>query len=97
MFNDTLAYGREHNNTVPDARRIWTDWFSKWGREAKGDREYLYNFCGFGAPLSMKKENTFNSGSTIPEKFALKDFNGFYNGGAMAKLYVAPVVAGEVG
>jgi len=40
MFGDTLAYGREHNNTVPDARRIWTQWFSHWGRDAGGNRVY---------------------------------------------------------
>lgn len=40
MFADTTAYGREHNNTVPDARRIWTEWFSRWGRDESGNRVY---------------------------------------------------------
>ncbi|NUZ08362.1 alpha/beta hydrolase family esterase [Piscinibacter koreensis] len=40
MFADTLAYGREHNNTVPDFRRIWTQWFSRWGRDQNGNRSY---------------------------------------------------------
>ena len=53
MFNDTIAYGREHNNTVPDMRRIWTDWFSKWGRDEAGNRVYGYIFAGVGPPLEM--------------------------------------------
>ena len=41
MFNDTTAYGREHNNTVPDAWRIWEEWFSLWDRDENGNRVYL--------------------------------------------------------
>ena len=97
MFNDTTAYGREHNNTVPDARRIWTEWFSKWDRDEDGNRVYGYTFDGVKAPLKMDQENTVNSGSVIPVKFALKDFNGKYVGSAKAELYYAPVVSGAVG
>lgn len=43
MFADTTAYGREHNNTVPDARRIWTEWFSRWRRDDNGNRVYAQN------------------------------------------------------
>jgi S-formylglutathione hydrolase FrmB len=97
MFNDTTAYGREHNNTVPDMRRIWTEWFSKWGRDEDGNREYGYIFDGVVAPLKMDQENAVNSGSAIPVKFALKDFNGKYVGSAKAELYYAPVISGTVG
>lgn len=41
MFNDTTAYGREHNNTVPDAWHIWEQWFSLWDRDEEGNRVYL--------------------------------------------------------
>ena len=40
MFGDTLAYGHEHNNTVSDLRRIWTQWFAHWSRDAGGNRVY---------------------------------------------------------
>ena len=41
VFNNTIALGREHNNTVPDAWRIWEDWFSYWDRDEDGNRVYL--------------------------------------------------------
>ncbi len=97
LFNDTTAYGREHNNTVPDAWRIWKEWFSKWGRDEDGNRVYGYIFDGVRAPLKMDQDNTVNSGSVIPVKFALKDINGKYVGSANAELYYAPVVSGTVG
>ena len=40
MFNETLAYGKEHNNTVSGMRRTWTDWFNHWSRDAGGNRIY---------------------------------------------------------
>lgn len=97
MVNDTLAYGREHNNTVPTARRIWTDWFSKWSRDEEGNREYSFIFDGVFAPLKLDQENTINAGSALPVKFALRDFNRKYISSANAKLYYAPVTEGKVG
>jgi hypothetical protein len=95
MFNETIAYGKEHNNTVSGMRRTWTDWFSKWGRDAEGNRVYGYLFAGVGQPLESGK--TFNAGSAIPVKFALQDFNDNYDGSALAQLYYAPVTAGTAG
>ena len=40
MFNETLAYGKEHNNTVSGMRRTWSDWFNHWSRDAGGNRIY---------------------------------------------------------
>lgn len=77
MVNDTLAYGRKHNNTVLDARRIWAEWFTKWGRDANGNRHYEFIFDGVSGPLKMDQENIVNSSSALPVKFALKDFIRF--------------------
>ena len=40
MFAETLAYGKEHNNTVSGMRRTWTQWFAHWSRDAAGNRVY---------------------------------------------------------
>ena len=59
VFNNTIAYGREHNNTVPDAWRIWEDWFSKWDRDEDGNRVYLGEKQSSGLPFSDVAETAW--------------------------------------
>ena len=59
MFNETTAYGREHNNTVPDMRRMWVDWFSKWDRDEDGNRVYLGEKQSAGLPFTDVAETAW--------------------------------------
>lgn len=56
-----------------------------------------YVFEDLGAPFDLNMENTVNSGSALPVKFALEDYKGDPVSTAKVKLYVAPVTSGEVG
>ncbi|NUZ07995.1 prolyl oligopeptidase family serine peptidase [Piscinibacter koreensis] len=40
MFAETLAYGKEHNNTVSSFRRTWLEWYNHWSRDSAGNRIY---------------------------------------------------------
>ena len=59
MYNETTAYGREHNNTVPDMRRMWVDWFSKWDRDEDGNRVYLGEKQSAGLPFTDVAETAW--------------------------------------
>jgi alpha-galactosidase len=57
-----------------------------------------YDYSGLTEPINNNGLSLFNSGSTIPVKFQLRDAKGIFVTNAIAKLYIARVtdnVAGE--
>ncbi|MCL2122205.1 MAG: alpha/beta hydrolase-fold protein, partial [Clostridiales bacterium] len=44
VVNSVTCLGRSHNNIVSDAWLLWEDWFSKWYRDAQGNREYTTTY-----------------------------------------------------
>jgi len=69
------------------------EWIKEWNYADTGYHSAVnVRFSdGVIALFELKMENTVNSGSTLPVKFALKDANGDYVITARAKQYVAPV------